>query len=274
MLKKNILILILGVLLAGCCTLAKELGMLTESVATMVREELVEDNGWALHTPPEGWLHRWKLELLPEYFDGRFPVEPFDTPNHFGAVYELPSGQHLAVAVGTETFPYHSKAQRGEGECVKEWEYDYTSRCINSTEQVVNISINNADIEFDNTSVAFIFNKTKLQGEEISRRYYWASNRLEPALYDISLDTTTETTGASIKPSSYHRCHKGRTIFHFLFEPMACRDLENAVFLIDGFYHQGKRLPPLQVRIRYIDLEQIPEYKGEVGEQITPPSPQ
>jgi hypothetical protein len=50
--------------------------------------------------------------------------------------------------------------------------------------------------------------------------------------------------------------------FHFIFELASCVDIEDAVLVIDGLYHKGVRLPPLKVRLNYIDFAKVPKYIG------------
>lgn len=260
---RRIAIILLVLQLIGCCTLTKEFGVLREYVATALHGELVEDNGWVLHTPPKGWMSRWTMELLPEYFNGRFPVDPFDTPNHFGAVYSLVTNQQLALTVGSDTFFYLSKKTRGGGDCIKEWEGSKATRCRTYKDQVINISINNVNVTFDNTSVFFIVNGKKIRGQEMVTRFYKTSDRLTQATYNISLIDAPNTMSEGTKLLNSHIRFKDYSTFYFLFEDMTCTDLENAIFVVDGLYHQGKQLPPLKVRLNYLDFSQVPEYTGE-----------
>lgn len=51
--------------------------------------------------------------------------------------------------------------------------------------------------------------------------------------------------------------------FYFVFDDMSCRDLEDAVFVIDGLSRRGERLPPLKVRLNYYNLDAVPEHMSD-----------
>ena len=260
---RNIAILLLLLSLSGCCAIQRGIGFTPTYVAPSLTMELVESNGWILHTPTEQWIRRGQMELLPQYFPNKAlaygsGIFSILSQNYFGATYTLNESEELALAVAFPRAFHIHKTVYGTGQCAQDSFADNSKSCINWQYQQIIVALNCADVHFDNTSVYLRTKRMKISGKEAKDHPYYANKGeiITPTKYNPSLKEVIDAKQPSGKRGLDY------STFYFLFENMTCTDLENAIFVVDGLYHQGKQLPPLKVRLNYLDFSQVPEYVG------------
>ena len=73
----------------------------------------------------------------------------------------------------------------------------------------------------------------------------------------IAIMQTKISTGE--KPLTY-------PCFGFKFA-LSCKDIEDTTLTISGFSYKGKPIPPLKVRMNYMNLSQVPNYEGPAEAQ-------
>jgi hypothetical protein len=143
--------------------------------------------------------------------------------------------------------------------------------CEHINFQDVVIFFNTIDVEFDSGSVYIIKNGEKTNGMEISDEFTYSifeeSERCTPDRYNLALPETVQKKKPYNKIWDNRPNHPSRPkqgpfpVFRYRF-PLTCRDLEDAVLVVDGLYRHGQRVPPLKVRMKYYDLDLVPEYVG------------
>ena len=222
--------------------------------------ELIESNGWKLITPPSEWVLSYRRALLPKYFSSReIGSYAREVYNYFYVTYTLDGENEMALFVNYLGSFIIRKTIRGEGKYAEVLYDDNGDLCVEYDNDALFIGINKTSVTFDNTTVYFEIDKMRIPGLEIKDQHSLVSaKQLKHAVYDLSSEAIIadkqpyRVMGPSFKFSS----------FFFRFDNMTCQDYEDAIFVIDGFYYQGKRLPPLKVRMKYFDYGAVPAYQG------------
>jgi hypothetical protein len=217
--------------------------------------ELVENNGWKLIAPSREWVIDVRRALLRKYFSSTtISIYGHMIFNYFYATYPLDSADEIALFVNHPASFIITKTVRS-GEILYGMD---ASNCAGTddTNKII-VLMHRVNVEFDNTSVYFLRGTRKIQGLQYAGKqdFWMMGEKLEPAMHDLS-PVLVYPYGPD-KP--FLSTMKS---FYFSFEHMTCQDYEDAVFVIDGFYYQGKRLPPLKVRMNYYDFSMVPEYAG------------
>ena len=232
------------------------------NTSTLAFEE-TEANGWQIIAPPPGvWESQYRRSYLPEYFPQMDMLgDTMTYSNFFYATLDLGEARKIALLVNVTGSYGIRRIIYDEGECVPDTFYKSDKFCMEKNFGGLVICFSPTEAEFDNTSVYFLRKAEKIPSTEITfnRKLLTNGTPLPPNRYDLSSpdfvkEKQPDTVRLGNKTLSY-------AMLSFLF-PMTCRDYENAVFVIDGLYHKGKKLPPLKVRMNYIDLGVVPEYRG------------
>jgi hypothetical protein len=236
-----------------------------------------------------------RLDYLPKYFPEKWysGQSGDDNNNFFYALYTFDDNVELALWIHIsgafiierrlyEKSFYHANlwSDRPEDELIRN---DYFCERVNYTD--IKFFFNIVNVKFDSGSVYLIKNGENLKGVEIldvsvpTMYPYWHSHDKrvstpEPeickaGLYDLSSFRTAEIKKPYNKIWDTHINYAARPkqgqwplpVFRYRF-PLTCRDLEDAVLVIDGLYRHDQRLPPLKVRMKYYDFNLVPEYVG------------
>ena len=269
----------LTLFVTSCCYIEKTFGPGKLYVAPSIKATLVEPKGWTLHEPEQEWVKKRAMSILPEYFPNLCPYNGYGlynirSQNYVAATYRLNKSEELALAVAFPTAYYTRKYIYGfEGECIREGIGSNAERCLDKHRQFIDIAINQANIEFDNTSVFIQAGERLFQGHEISARWHEADPFQNPELYNPSQDEVINKKQPLVTFSCEGRKRPcDYSIFYFVFEGITCTDLEGAIFSIEGISHNGKALPPLQIQLRYKDFSQVPTPLADPLPQQTPRS--
>ena len=254
---RYILLLVVTCAIAGCG--GRTFGYPYTYYRHNLRYEQVVENGWKIIPPPwPGWfLSGWTKESLPEYFPKATlnKVVNYHHRDYFYATYIFDNGIELATWI---KFVGNFRIDKIKNVAYIGWNeetfVDNEDECSTYKTRFVILGFNPVDVDFDNTSVYYIkANGEKAQGTEEHNLPY-IKQTYPPATYNLASPATIRERQAYLKGSGF----LDHATFKFRF-PMSCADLENAVFVVDGLYRHGKRLPPLRVRINYVDFSQVPK---------------
>ena len=255
---KHIVLILLIFNLSSCCLIR----ISHEYETTMLKLVLEEENGWRIIAPPPGvWESIYRRAYLPEYFPNKELL--IDTQTHANIVYamlDIGEPRYLALLINLRGTFNVLKTISGEGDCAIESFYS-SGACLNNNTASVVISISPANAEFDNTAVFCVKGDRILPGQELEFNFQnmREGRPVPPARYVLASEAFLKEK----QPNAVFMGNKtlSYAMLSFLF-PMTCRDFEDAVFVIDGLYHKGSKLPPLKIRMNYIDLGVVPEYRG------------
>ena len=217
-----------------------------------MRFELLEDKGWKIIVEGrETWRKYYKGGNLPlqQYFPSKYVgYEPYAKSNFFYAAYPLDSNEEIALQVN---LPFSFARS------------NLSKNLCRSNLQMIVIAINTAYVSFDTSSVSLVINKNKIGGSAISYKIARIKDMVtyDHGVYDLASAETVANMQLAGVPK---RALVPFSTFYFRF-PVSCKELENAVFVIDGFTtRDGKRLPPLKVRLNYYDFDMVPEFPREL----------
>ena len=159
--------------------------------------------------------------------------------------------------------PFSVTGRLIEGRVKESWRYAGTL-CKNRTTAGVAVTFNAVDVNFDSASLYFVKNNMKIQGIEGGNPVHTGSRspiQYAPAIHTLSSPETIKNRQS--EPPTPVFCEKIQNYPTFFYRfALACADFENIVFVIDGLYQKGERLPPLKVRMKYADFSQVPKYTG------------
>lgn len=263
---KYFYIFILMMLLSSCCIIR----IPNFYYSSTLDINLLDDNGWEITTPHPG---KWELSINRAYMPEYFPREDInqDPQSYFNFMYaSYQKNNNIVILINFTGAFFMEKIIYGDGSCVPDSYRTPQKPCSERATRSVIVSFIPTDITFDNTSVYFIKNNNKIYGQEVTYNRFDLNEGkpVPPAIYTInSEDFIIEKQADRVTKK---RDPLGYASLPFIFN-MTCRDFHDSIFVIDGIYHQGKRLPPLKIHMKYIDLDAVPEYRGA---QARPPAEQ
>ncbi len=274
---KNIFIIILLILCSGCIrNQTIVFGSYNEYKTSLIYENISE-NGWEIFAPLGDTWHRTHQQksLLPEYFtQAETRRMAHYIYNYFFAKYNYAKDKYLALWIRPDSLSLRrpvSAAVFSEndvpspGNLIKELEL-----CKNTNAEFITVSLNPTEIDFNSKSIFLLSGQRKIFPIEVFRFSGYNKIVLDFKTFNLAdpdIITLMQPFSVSRKPLSF-------PTFYFKFSPITCRELDNAVLVIDGFSHQGKPIPPLKVRINYAADYNIPEYvEPPIGSKNSPETP-
>lgn len=121
--------------------------------------------------------------------------------------------------------------------------------CKNFRNKFVSVDFFYNNLEFDTGRVYVLKNGRQIFGSDVTRPH------MESGLYNLA-DPEVASKRPIIDLPEQHR--NGNANFWFGF-PLSCADYEDAVFVMDGLYRNGEKLPPLKIKLKYKDFDKVPK---------------
>jgi hypothetical protein len=225
----------------------------------------------------------------PELPGKYFPYEDLDAFTHghdisnfFYASYPLDAATNIALWVDLPDAFWIAKVlptRLFTGNIVEEYIYNSEKRCLREGKSAdVIVTFNAVNVDFDSASLYLVQDGQNIYGDEIPLPYLkirWEDRQKNN--YKYKSDVHNLLSPVTIKnrqpyyPRYIIRDVRGLTVvpppfqnyptFYYHFD-VTCADFENIILVLGGLYYQGKRLPPLKVRMNYTDFSRVPRYVG------------
>lgn len=231
-----------------------------------------ENSPWEIMAPDrDTWRSQYYKSYLPQYFpdDDKCLITWGSTNyNFFYAKYRVEQDVELALWVVVDGGFQLNKGERADfidgTPQITIW--GNTDFCKHNKCAGIDIFTNAVDIDFNTRDVSLIKGNNKINLDLISRNkgalckdtvyhqhgiYNLADHKT------IAIMQTKISTGE--KPLTY-------PCFGFKFA-LSCKDIEDTTLTISGFSYKGKPIPPLKVRMNYMNLSQVPNYEGPAEAQ-------
>ncbi len=261
----KLLLVVFMIFISGCGFVTTTMFYFKSSLHyTQIEQE------WEIIAPPTNtWVIEYRRSLLPEYFpySDLTSLPGFDF-NWLFSTFELNTNTKLAIFINFMGTYFTRKQTVNDGKSNKEYftEYNY---CINLSNTIITVSLSRADVDFNSGSVYLIVNNQHINGREMKMPYPTQKEYFElpPATYNLNAESTLATKNVFTK---YRGDEPKFSTFFYEF-PLTCRDYENAEFVLDGLSNHGEPLPPLHVRINYVEFDEVPAYVGKSENSRTNP---
>jgi hypothetical protein len=256
----------------GCpgCGISSYFGSHARYSKPTLHFEQLENKEWTIITAPENeWIFETRIALyFPQYFPRKYlGVDMILHNNFFYSAYKLNYKDEIVLFINFPDAFYISKGVRGGEKYGSVGFGDNSNSCIERKLKRVTVAVNAVDVDFDNRSVYILKDEQKNIGTELKLEREAVADMTEINDHNIynlaSKDLIEDKQVPSVFPLNKH---PGISTFLFKF-PMTCTDFEDAVFVIDGLYRHGERLPPLKVKMNYLDFDRVPQYRGDQPEQ-------
>ena len=301
---KNYIIIIFIILLPGCSVQSEKLPLWYQPVninTSTLHYELIEENGWRIIQPPEGqWRTRngatydgpppSSMNYLPKYFPDRSDdgTGGQDYNNFFYAVFDLYNNKKLALWIHIiNTFEIKRRNYLnffGKKLAREDYYYDPYNKCLHSLTTGLIIMFNPIDVIFNSSKVNIIYNNTYINMTEIinSPGPLKDNIMIESSIYNLIDPSEVDIKKRSVlgrnRPRGERELLYEYSLYRYQSEKykystfmyrfsISCRDMENAILVIDGLTYEGKLLPPLKVRMKYYDFDRVPEYTGPAAKE-------
>ena len=255
------LIAIVLLIVAGCAPYMNG----TDYLAVLEYTQ-ISTNDWKIFTPVKNvWQSKYKYKsFLPQYFpdtdkDGLQWDAVF---NYFYAIYTNNSNQTLALWVRFPAALGAWKTTGGDfwGNRVESAPTSHAPSLCKNKCFGVEISTNAVDIDFDTQGVFVMKGNKAIRGDLISLNKGFLCKDtvyMNHGTYNLSNPQTISL----MQFKRYPKDNLAYPSFGFKF-PLDCCDVENTYLVISGFTYKGKPIPPLKVRMNYMNLSQVPNHEG------------